>query len=45
MTLISVSMNDIGDAGVWDDKSALVSEINANCNIAVETIVGITERF
>ena len=40
MTLISVSMNYICDAGVWNDKFNLVSEINA-----VETIVGITDRF
>ena len=39
------TMNDLWDAGVKDDKFALISEMNTNCNIAVKTPVGITDRF
>ena len=39
------TMNDIWDVGVNDDKFALISEINAKCNISIKTPVGQTDRF
>jgi hypothetical protein len=39
------TMNDLWDAGVQDDKFALISKMNKSCNIAVKTPVGITDRF
>ena len=30
---------------MWDDKFAVVSELNRRCNIAIRTPVGLTERF
>ena len=39
------TMNDIWDACVRDDKFAMISKMNTNCNIAVKTPVGITDRF
>ena len=39
------TMNDLWDAGVQDNKFALISKMNENCNIAVKTPVGITDRF
>ena len=39
------TMNDLCDSGVKSDKFALISKMNQNCNIAVKTPVGITERF
>ena len=39
------TMNDLWDVGVSDDKFALISEMNARCNISIKTPVGITDRF
>ena len=39
------TMKDLWDAGVKDDKFVLISEMNTNCNIAVKTPVGTTDRF
>ena len=39
------TMNDLWDAGVRNEKFALISKMNQNCNIAVKTPVGITDRF
>ena len=39
------TMNNLWDSGVKDDKFALISKMNTNCNIAVKTPVGITDRF
>ena len=39
------TMNDLWDAGVRDDKFAMISQMNTDCNIAVKTPVGITDRF
>ena len=33
------------DGGVMDDRFAVISKINENCDIAVKTPVGITDRF
>ena len=32
------TMNDLWDVGVTDDKFALVSEMNAKCNISIKTM-------
>ena len=37
-------MNDLFEAGVQDDKLALLNEINKTNNIAIKTPDGITER-
>ena len=39
------TMNDLWDVGVQEDKFAVIAKLNENCNIAVKTPVGITERF
>ena len=39
------TMNDLWDAGVQDDKFAVIAKMNEKCNIAVKTPVGISERF
>ena len=39
------TMNDLWDCGVQDDRFALISKLNTNCDIAVKTPVGITDRF
>jgi hypothetical protein len=39
------TMNDLWDAGVQDDRFAVVSKMNQTCDIAVKTPVGITNRF
>merc|ERR1712240_769704 len=39
------TMNDLWDAGVQNDKFAVIAKLNEKCNIAVKTPVGITERF
>ena len=39
------TMNDLWDAGVQDDKFAVIAKMNEKCNIAVNTPVGISERF
>ena len=39
------TMNDLYDAGVQDDKFALVSLMNDRCQVAVKTPVGETKRF
>ena len=38
-------MKDLWDAGVHDEKFAIVSKMNEKCQIAVKTPVGITDRF
>ena len=38
-------MNDLWDAGIQDEKFALIGKINEKCNIAVKTPLGITDRF
>ena len=37
------TMNDLGDAGVKDDRFAVVSKMNPKGDIAVKTQVGITD--
>ena len=39
------TMNDLWDAGVQDDRFAVISKMNQTCDIAVKTPVGITNRF
>ena len=39
------TMNDLWDAGIQDDKFAIIAKLNENCKIAVKTPVGTTERF
>ena len=39
------TMNDLWDSGVTDDKFSLIGKLNENCNIAIKTPVGITDRF
>ena len=39
------TMNDFYDAGVKDDKFALVSLLNEKCQVKVKTPVGDTDRF
>ena len=39
------TMNDLWDAGVQDDKFALVAKMNQNCQIAVKPPLGITDTF
>jgi hypothetical protein len=39
------TMNDLYDAGVRDDKFALVSLMNEKCQVKVKTPVGDTDRF
>ena len=39
------TMNDFYDAGVKDDKFALISLLNEKCNVKVKTPVGNTEAF
>ena len=39
------TMNDIYDAGVTDDRFALVSLMNERCQVKVKTPVGDTDRF
>ena len=39
------TMNDMWGVGVKDNKFALMAKMNKECNIAVKTPVGITERF
>ena len=39
------TMNDMWDVGVKDNKFALMAKMNKECNIAVKTPAGITERF
>ena len=39
------TMNDIYDAGIKDDKFALVSLLNEKCKVTVKTPVGETESF
>jgi hypothetical protein len=39
------TMNDLWDAGIQDDKFAIIGKMNEKCNIAVKTPVGITDRF
>ena len=39
------TMNDVYDAGVKDDKFALMSIMNEKCNVKVKTPVGDTDRF
>ena len=39
------TMNDLWDAGVRNEKFALISKMNQKCKIAVKTPVGITDRF
>ena len=37
--------NDLWDKGVEDDKFALISLMNKECDVAVKTLVGKSERF
>ena len=39
------TMNDLWDAGVQDDKFAIIAKMNEKCSVAVKTPVGTTERF
>ena len=39
------TMNDLWDAGVQNDKFAVIAKMNEHCNIAVKTPVGVTDRF
>ena len=39
------TMNDIYDAGVTDDRFALMSLMNERCQVKVKTPVGDTDRF
>ena len=39
------TMNDLWDAGIQDEKFALIGKLNEKCNIAVKTPLGITDRF
>ena len=39
------TMNDLWDAGIRNDKFALIAKLNEKCRIAVKTPVGMTERF
>ena len=39
------TMNDLWDAGVHDEKFAIIAKMNSKCQIAVKTPVGITDRF
>ena len=39
------TMNDLWDAGVQDDRFAVISKMNQTCDSAVKTPVGITNRF
>ena len=39
------TMNDLWDVGLQNDKFAVIAKLNENCNIAVKTPVGITDRF
>ena len=38
-------MNDIYDAGIKDDKFALIALLNEKCQVKVKTPVGETETF
>ena len=39
------TMNDLWDAGIQNDKFAMIAKMNDKCDIAVKTPVGISDRF
>ena len=39
------TMNDVYDAGIQDDRFALISKMNEKCQVKVKTPVGDTDRF